>query len=55
MRTFFTSDTHFGHSHIISLCQRPLADVAAMDAHLIQQWNAVVAKTDMVWHLGDLR
>ena len=53
MTTWFTADTHFGHSRIVSLCQRPYADVDEMDADLVAQWNAVVQPDDDVWHLGD--
>lgn len=52
-RTFFTSDTHFGHRGVIRMCRRPFADAAEMDEMLIEAWNAVVRKGDTVWHLGD--
>lgn len=50
---WFTSDTHFGHAKILEHNRRPFIDVADMDAELIRRWNAVVAPTDTVWHLGD--
>ena len=50
---FFTADTHFGHAGARSLYRRPFPDVAAMDAAMIANWNAVVQNTDEVWHLGD--
>jgi calcineurin-like phosphoesterase family protein len=53
MKTWFTSDSHFGHSRIISLCSRPFADVAEMDRALVVNWNAIVQPTDIVYHLGD--
>lgn len=53
MTTFFTSDHHFGHANVIRQCSRPYDDVTAMDTDLIQRWNAVVGKNDIVWHLGD--
>lgn len=52
-RVFFTADTHFGHAGIIGLCKRPFSSVQEMDEALVTQWNAVVTKTDTVWHLGD--
>ncbi|RYB01927.1 metallophosphoesterase [Lichenibacterium ramalinae] len=35
------------------MCDRPFADVAAMDEGLISIWNSVVGRKDTVWHLGD--
>ncbi len=53
MTVFFTSDTHFGHAGVLGLYKRPFASVAAMDAALVERWNAVVGPGDEVWHLGD--
>jgi calcineurin-like phosphoesterase family protein len=53
MRTFFTSDTHFGHANIIKYSGRPFKDVDHMNAAMVQAWNAVVAPGDVVYHLGD--
>lgn len=53
MAVFFTSDTHFGHSRIIELSKRPFKDVQEMDETMIARWNAKVAPTDLVYHLGD--
>jgi hypothetical protein len=52
-KTWFTADTHFGHSNIIRHCTRPFGTVEEMDASLIATWNAVVRKDDDIWHLGD--
>lgn len=51
--TFFTSDTHFGHENIIKFCKRPYANVEEMNEALIENWNKVVGKDDIVFHLGD--
>lgn len=51
---FFTSDTHFGHERIISLCNRPFADVHEMNEAIIRNWNNVVSPEDTVFHLGDV-
>lgn len=50
---WFTSDTHFGHENIIKYCNRPFKDVKEMNQRLVDNWNAVVPKDGMVFHLGD--
>lgn len=50
---FFTSDTHFGHTNIMKFCKRPFDSVEEMDNALINNWNKVVKKNDIVFHLGD--
>lgn len=50
---FFTADTHFGHAGARALHRRPFPTVAAMDQAMVEGWNAAVAPTDTVWHLGD--
>lgn len=52
-RVWFTADTHFGHANVIKYCNRPFASADQMDAHMIAAWNAVVARNDIVYHLGD--
>ncbi|WP_230769182.1 metallophosphoesterase [Sphingomonas sp. Leaf4] len=54
MTVFFTADTHFGDHRTINIQRRPFDSVAAMDACLIERWNAVVAPDHSVWHLGDV-
>lgn len=53
-RTWFTSDTHFGHARILELCDRPFKDVSHMNEMIIHNWNAVVHPDDKVYHLGDV-
>ena len=50
---YFTSDTHFRHSRIIELCNRPFGDVEEMNEVMIANWNRVVGKDDIIFHLGD--
>lgn len=54
MTTWWTSDTHFSHANIIRYCDRPFRDVREMNEALVQNWNAIVATDDVVYHLGDL-
>lgn len=48
------SDTHFNHENIIKYCNRPFSDVWDMNEILIQNWNAVVKDSDIIYHLGDV-
>jgi len=50
---WFTSDTHFDHQNILKYTNRPWASVEDMNEGLIANWNAVVQKGDVVYHLGD--
>ncbi|MBQ6577027.1 MAG: metallophosphoesterase [Bacteroidales bacterium] len=52
-KVFFTSDTHFFHNSIISHASRPFANADEMNACLIRNWNIVVPKDGIVFHLGD--
>lgn len=52
-KIWFTSDQHFGHSNIIKFCNRPFSDIKEMESALIENWNNVVGKDDIVFTLGD--
>ena len=50
---WFSSDHHFYHKNIIEYANRPYASVDEMNEALIDNWNAVVGKNDVVYYLGD--
>ena len=50
---FFTSDTHFNAQRTLDLSKRPFNDLNEMNSTLINNWNSVVGKNDIVFHLGD--
>ena len=51
---YFTSDLHLGHRGIITMRNRPFANVEEMNRTLITNFNAIVHKNDTVYILGDL-
>lgn len=53
MKVFVIADTHFNHGNIIKYCNRPFASVEEMNSAMINNWNNVVGKNDLVIHLGD--
>lgn len=63
MKTFYTTDSHFGHGGkevngvrnggIIKFSKRPFANIEEHDEALIERWNSVVGKNDRVIHGGD--
>ena len=53
VKKWFTSGTHFGSERVRKLSNRPFKNVEEMDYELIKRWNSVVAKGDIVYHLGD--
>lgn len=56
MRTFITSDLHFGHANILKFnpATRQFKDVDHMNAEMIRAWNETVAPSDLVYILGDV-
>ena len=58
MKTWVTSDLHFGHKNIMSFCPVTRArfrnDVAYMNEQMVIEWNAMIAPEDTVYILGDV-
>lgn len=50
---WFTSDTHFNHANVIKYSKRPFGSLEEMTEHIIENWNAIVGRGDIVFHLGD--
>ena len=58
-KNFVISDTHFGHSNILTFEHngnkvREFDSVDHMDETMIENWNRVVRPVDRVYHLGDI-
>lgn len=53
-RLFVTSDLHFGHSKSFMYEPRGFTSVEEHDEIIIQNWNSVVNKDDIVYCLGDI-
>lgn len=53
-KIYLIADTHFNHTNIIKYCDRPFNNVKEMNETIINNWNKVIGKDDIVYHLGDL-
>ena len=51
---YVCADLHFNHKNIIVYENRPWPDREAMNAGLIENWNAKVQDEDIVYLLGDV-
>lgn len=56
---WFTSDTHFSHRNIITLSNRPFKvwgepSIELHDQSLIEEFNELVGKNDLLIHCGDV-
>ena len=57
MKTWITSDLHFGHANIKKFCPVTRAgfrDTDHMREQMIAEWNESVAQEDVVYILGDM-
>jgi calcineurin-like phosphoesterase family protein len=51
---WLTSDTHFGHDKDFIWRPRGFESIQEMNDEIIARWNSVVARDDIVYHLGDV-
>lgn len=57
MKTYITSDLHFGHANIQKFCpvtRGRFADIEHMNETMIKEWNEIVTPQDTVYILGDV-
>lgn len=57
MKTWITSDLHFGHTNIMKFCPSTrghFTDVDHMNAEMIRLWNESVQPEDLIYILGDV-
>ena len=57
MKTWITSDLHFGHANIKKFCPETrgrFRDVEHMRETMITEWNQLVGQDDTVYMLGDV-
>ena len=50
---YFTADLHLNHTGVIEYDDRPYSSVEKMNQCLIDNWNAIITKADIVYILGD--
>ena len=54
-KVLFISDLHLGHQNILKFSPtRGGTDMQSHSEWLVDQWNSVVTKQDLVWVLGDV-
>jgi calcineurin-like phosphoesterase family protein len=52
-KILYISDTHFGHENSIKLDGRPFLNSDDMNQTMLNNWNSVTSKEDLVYILGD--
>lgn len=53
-KSYFISDTHFGHENIIKYCNRPFDNVDQMNTVMVKEWHTQIPKDADVFYLGDV-
>ena len=51
---YFTSDTHFCHNKEFLYKPRGFSNIEEHDKKIIENWNNVIEKDDIIYHLGDV-
>jgi len=54
MSIYVTSDLHFNHKNILQMCRTQFETIEEHNNYIIQQYNSVVKKDDLVYILGDI-
>jgi calcineurin-like phosphoesterase family protein len=57
MSVFFIADLHLGHNNICKYEENNRGQCTNVEEHdewIINRWNSVVTKSDLVWVLGDV-
>jgi calcineurin-like phosphoesterase family protein len=61
MKTWITSDHHFGHKNILTfkddegnLIRPKFSNVVEMNEYMVEMWNQYIKPEDKVYHLGDI-
>jgi calcineurin-like phosphoesterase family protein len=58
MKTWVTSDLHWGHRNIMSFCEESRKrfnnDLPYMNETMVREWNELIAPEDTVYILGDV-
>ena len=58
MKTWITSDTHWGHQNIMKFCPvsraRFRTEVDYMNEAMVREWNDLIEPADLVYILGDV-
>lgn len=53
-KQFYIADWHYDHKNVIHFDNRPFSSIEEMNKELIERWNKVVSKDDVVYVLGDM-
>ena len=53
MAVYFAADTHFSSERALNHSKRPFDSIDTMDNILIDNWNSIIRRNDIVFHLGD--